>query len=109
MPLFEGEATAATFATEQLLVVALLALPIAGFALTALIGRRLYARAWMIAVPAMVLTWAIAMYLVYQALFVGAFGHEGLHFSSTTGSPPAASTWQSTSASTRSPPWCCSS
>ena len=80
MPLFAPEGSAATFATEQMLVIALLALPIAGFALTALIGRRLYARAWIIAVPAIVLTWAIAMYLVYQTLIVGAFGHEGLHF-----------------------------
>ncbi len=67
--------------TDQLLVVALLALPIAGFALTALIGRRLYARAWVIAVPAIVATWVIAMYLIYQTLFAGAFGDEGLHFS----------------------------
>jgi NADH-quinone oxidoreductase subunit L len=27
-----------------------------------------------------IVTWLIAMYLVYQTLFVGAFGEEGLHF-----------------------------
>jgi NADH-quinone oxidoreductase subunit L len=48
--------------------------------LTALVGRRLYTRAWIIAVPVIVLTWLIGMYLVYQALFVNAFGEEGLHF-----------------------------
>jgi NADH-quinone oxidoreductase subunit L len=66
--------------TNEILVLLLLALPIAGFGLTALIGRRLYTRAWIIAVSAIVLTWLIGMYLVYQTLFVGAFGHEGLHF-----------------------------
>jgi NADH-quinone oxidoreductase subunit L len=82
MPLFQGaESVQFTATPDQLLVLALLALPIAGFGLTALVGRRLYERAWVIAVPTMVLTWAIGMYLVYQTLFVGAFGHEGLHFS----------------------------
>jgi len=66
--------------TDQILISLLLALPIAGFGLTALIGRRLGTRAWIIAVPAIVLTWAIGMYVVYQALFVHAFGEEGLHF-----------------------------
>ena len=66
--------------TDQLLVTLLLALPLAGFGLTALIGRRLYARAWMIAVPVIVLTWAIGMYVVYQALFANAYGEDGLHF-----------------------------
>jgi NADH-quinone oxidoreductase subunit L len=66
---------------DQLLVVLLLALPLGGFALTALVGRRLYSRAWIIAVPAIVLTWLIGMYLVYQTLFLHAYGEEGLHFS----------------------------
>ena len=30
--------------------------------------------------PIIVVTWLIGMYLVYQTLFVGAFGEEGLHF-----------------------------
>jgi len=66
--------------TEQLLVTLLLVLPIAGFGLTALVGRRLSSRAWMIAVPIIVVTWLIGMYIVYQTLFVGSFGEEGLHF-----------------------------
>ena len=50
--------------TEQILVTLLLALPISGFALTALVGRRLHTRAWIIAVPVLIATWAIAMYIV---------------------------------------------
>jgi NADH-quinone oxidoreductase subunit L len=65
--------------TDQLLATLLLVLPMAGFLLTALVGRRLGTRAWIIAVPAIIATWLIAMYLVYQTLFVGAFGEEGLH------------------------------
>ena len=38
----------------------LLALPIAGFALTALVGRRLGSRPWIIAVPIIIVTWLIA-------------------------------------------------
>ncbi len=66
--------------TDQILVTALLALPMAGFLLTALVGRRLFSRAWVIAVPIIIVTWLIGMYVVYQTLFVGAFGEEGLHF-----------------------------
>ncbi|MBA2254149.1 MAG: NADH-quinone oxidoreductase subunit L [Chloroflexi bacterium] len=66
--------------TDQLLVTLLLALPIGGFALTALVGRRLYQRAWIIAVGAIVATWLIAMYLVYNTLFLNAYGAQGLHF-----------------------------
>ncbi|MEA2678168.1 MAG: NADH-quinone oxidoreductase subunit [Chloroflexota bacterium] len=66
--------------TDQIFVTLLLALPLSGFALTALVGRRLHTRAWMIAVPVLIATWAIAMYLVYQTLFLHAFGDEGLHF-----------------------------
>jgi NADH-quinone oxidoreductase subunit L len=66
--------------TDQLLVVLLLALPLAGFGLTALVGRRLYTKAWVIAVTAVVAAWLIGMYLVYRTLFAGAFGEEGLHF-----------------------------
>jgi NADH-quinone oxidoreductase subunit L len=67
-------------AFDELLVLLLLALPLAGFALTALVGRRLYTRAWIIAVPAIVLTWLIGMYVVYQTLIAGAYGEHGLHF-----------------------------
>ncbi|MEO7118028.1 MAG: NADH-quinone oxidoreductase subunit L, partial [Candidatus Limnocylindrales bacterium] len=65
---------------DQNLVLALLALPLAGFGLTALVGRRLGTKAWIIAVPAIVAVWLAAMYLVNQTLFVHAFGEEGLHF-----------------------------
>ena len=65
---------------DRLAVILLLALPLAGFGLSALIGRRLYERAWVIAVVAIVLTWLIGMFVVYQALFAGAYGEEGLHF-----------------------------
>ena len=73
--------------TDQLLVTLLLVLPIAGFGLTALIGRRLYTRAWVISVPAIVVTWLIGMYIVYQALFNHAYGEEGPHFSLYTWVP----------------------
>src|SRR4051794_28925938 len=66
--------------TDQLAVILLMALPMAGFLLTALVGRRLYTRAWIIAVPVIIATWLVGMYLVYQALFAHAFGEEGLHF-----------------------------
>jgi NADH-quinone oxidoreductase subunit L len=66
--------------TDQLLVSLLLFLPLAGFALTALVGRRLGTRAWIIAVPIIVATWLVAMYVVYQTLFVGAYGEEGFHY-----------------------------
>ena len=65
---------------DQLLVTLLLVLPIAGFAVTALIGRRLYERAWIVAVGAIVATWLVAMYVVYSALFLGSYGEHGLHF-----------------------------
>ncbi|MEO6350763.1 MAG: NADH-quinone oxidoreductase subunit L [Candidatus Limnocylindrales bacterium] len=80
MPLFQTEIAAFSGTTEQILVTLLLLLPIAGFGLTALVGRRLHTRAWMIAVPTIVVAWLIAMYLVYQTLFMGSFGDEGLHF-----------------------------
>ncbi|MGI8534797.1 MAG: proton-conducting transporter membrane subunit, partial [Candidatus Limnocylindrales bacterium] len=69
----------AVSATDQALVLSLIVLPLIGFGLTALIGRRLGGRAWIIAVAAIVLTWLAAMVLVYQTLFVGAFGEAGLH------------------------------
>jgi len=72
---------------DQLAVLALLALPLAGFGLTALIGRRLYARAWIIAVPIIIVTWLVGMYLVYRTLFAGAFGDAGLHFTLYTWIP----------------------
>ncbi len=73
--------------TDQLLVLLLLALPLAGFGLTALVGRRLFTRAWLIAVPTIMATWLIAMYVVYRALFAHAFGDQGLHFTLYTWIP----------------------
>ena len=76
--------------TNELLVTLLLVLPLAGFGATALFGRRLYARAWIIAVPAIIVTWLIAMYLVYVTLFQGTFGDSGLHFTLGTWIPAGA-------------------
>jgi NADH-quinone oxidoreductase subunit L len=67
------------FTLDQWLVLSLLGLPLLGFALTGLVGRRLYTRAWIIAVPIIVVTWLIAMLVVYQALFLGAYD-EGMRF-----------------------------
>ena len=47
---------AAAGSTEQLLITLLLVLPIAGFALTAMVGRRLGSRGWLIAVPRVLVT-----------------------------------------------------
>jgi NADH-quinone oxidoreductase subunit L len=66
--------------TEQLLILALLALPLAGAGLTALVGRRLGSRAWVPAVVGVVLTWLAATWLSWQALVVGAFGGHGIAF-----------------------------
>ncbi|MFI5262007.1 MAG: NADH-quinone oxidoreductase subunit L [Candidatus Limnocylindrales bacterium] len=60
------------------LTVLLLVLPIVGFALTGLVGRRLGARSWVIAVAAIIATWLVAMVVVYGAL-TGANGADGLH------------------------------
>jgi len=75
---------------DQLLVTLLLILPLAGFGLTALIGRRLHTRAWIIAVPTIIACWLIAIYLAYQTLFLGTYGEEGLHFSLYTWIPAGA-------------------
>jgi len=63
----------------ETLVTLLLVLPMAGFALTALVGRRLGTRAWVIAVPTVVVTWLLAMVVVYTSLS-GGLGEHGLHF-----------------------------
>ena len=65
--------------TEQLLILLLLVLPMAGFLLTAVLGRRMV-RPWIIAVPTIVVVWAIATYLAFQALVQGAFGNEAIAF-----------------------------
>src|SRR3954468_17547638 len=73
--------------TDEMLITALLFLPLAGFGLSALVGRRLHTKAWIIAVPVIIVTWLLAMHLVYQTLYVGAFGEEGLHFTLYTWIP----------------------
>ena len=82
MPLFAAAAEAGTTGAplDQAMVLAVLVLPLSGFALTALLGRRLGGKSWIVAVAVMVVTWAIAMALVYQTLIVGAFGEAGMHF-----------------------------
>ena len=81
MGTFDAEAITNTgTSTDQLLILLLLALPIAGFGITALVGRRLGTRAWAIAVPAIIATWAIAMFLVYQTLIAHAYPDGGIHF-----------------------------
>ena len=65
--------------TAQLMIMLLLVLPIAGFALTVMVGRRLGGRGWLIAVPIIIVTWLIAMVLVYQTL-TGTFGEHGITF-----------------------------
>ena len=61
----------------QLLTVAIIALPLAGFAVTAMVGRRLGLNAFWIPVGAVVLSWLAAMAVVAAALG-GGLGEEGL-------------------------------
>jgi NADH-quinone oxidoreductase subunit L len=65
---------------DQAIVLLLLALPLVGFGVSALIGRRLAERAWIPAVTAIVITWALAMVLVFQTLFAHAYPESGIHF-----------------------------
>jgi NADH-quinone oxidoreductase subunit L len=65
--------------TSEILVLLLIALPLVGCLLTLAAGPRLNARPWLFAVPLIVVTWAIAMVVVFQAL-TGAFGPKGLEF-----------------------------
>ena len=65
--------------SNELLVLALLVLPIAGFALTAAFGLRLGDRAWVISVTAIVITWIIGMVVVIGQL-TGSFGPNGIAF-----------------------------
>jgi len=72
--------------SNELLVLSLLVLPIAGFALTAIFGRRLGANSWAISVGAIILTWLAGMILVIGQL-TGGFGPDGLHFTLYTWIP----------------------
>ncbi|NJD29929.1 MAG: NADH-quinone oxidoreductase subunit L [Chloroflexi bacterium] len=64
---------------DELAVSLLLALPLAGFVVTALVGRRMTARPWAVAVPLVVVTWLDALIVIARALG-GAYGEEGLTF-----------------------------
>ncbi len=52
----------------ETLIPLILALPLAGFVLTAFFGRRMMPRAWVVSVTAVVLSWVIAMVVVFAAL-----------------------------------------
>jgi NADH-quinone oxidoreductase subunit L len=62
---------------EQLLVVLIIALPVAGFVITATIGRRLGLDAFWVPVTAVVLSWLAAMVVVAN-LLGGAAGEAGV-------------------------------
>ena len=64
---------------DEQAVVLILVLPLFGFLATALVGRRLAARAWVVAVPAIIATWLLAMIVIARALD-GSYGDEGLRF-----------------------------
>ncbi len=70
----EGEPAAVSDAIN--LVPLLLLLPLAGFAFTALFGRRIGRFAFLVPLLLIVATWAIAMVVVYEAL-TGGFGEHG--------------------------------
>jgi NADH-quinone oxidoreductase subunit L len=64
--------------TYELLTILVIALPLAGFLITAAIGRRLGLNAFWIPVGAVVASWVAAM-VVVAATLGGSFGEEGLH------------------------------
>jgi NADH-quinone oxidoreductase subunit L len=72
-----AEGPVAADPTLQLLTVAIIALPLAGFLLTAMVGRRLGLNAFWIPVGAVVLSWLAAVVVINAALG-GAIGEEGL-------------------------------
>ena len=62
----------------ELLTVLIIALPLAGFLVTAVIGRRLGLNAFWVPVGAVVLSWLAAM-VVVAAVLGGSVGEEGVH------------------------------
>ena len=62
---------------QGLLVLLVLAIPLAGFLLTGLLGRRLGDRSWIIAVGGILVTTALATWLAFQSLS-GAYGEHGV-------------------------------
>ena len=90
----------------DLLIPAIVALPMIGFLITALIGRRLDKQAHIVPVGVVVLVWLFAMVVVVMALSHAApFDDEaagyGYTIRSTRGSRPATSRSTSRSTSTR--------
>jgi NADH-quinone oxidoreductase subunit L len=84
----EGAETAIGHAdsTEQALILLLLALPLAGFLLTGVVGRRLGSRVWIIAVVAILAATGIATYLAFESLS-GSYGERGIGFTLYTWLP----------------------
>ncbi len=64
---------------DEIPVLLLLILPLAGFLATGLLGRRLGDRSWVVSVGAVVVTWAIGMLVALGALS-GQYGPAGLQF-----------------------------
>jgi NADH-quinone oxidoreductase subunit L len=81
----EGAAHAAS-STDQALILLMLAIPLAGFLLTGLLGRRMGTRPWIIAVAGILVTAAIATYIAFQSLS-GAYGEHGIDFTLYTWIP----------------------
>ncbi|MFV2064413.1 MAG: NADH-quinone oxidoreductase subunit L [Chloroflexota bacterium] len=79
-------APAAASSTEAILILLVLAIPLAGFLLTGVLGRRLHSRPWIIAVAGILTATAIATYLAFQSLS-GAYGEQGVTFTLYTWIP----------------------
>src|SRR5687767_11881858 len=62
----------------ELLTVLIIALPLAGFVVTAMVGRRLGLNAFVVPVGAVVLSWLAAL-VVIVAVLGGSVGEEGVH------------------------------
>src|SRR6187397_1225983 len=90
MPIFDAEAAEGAIqtatSTEQALILLLLAIPLAGFLLTGMLGRRMGRRPWIIAVAFILVAAAIATYLAFRSLS-GAYGEYGIDFTLYTWIP----------------------
>jgi NADH-quinone oxidoreductase subunit L len=82
--LFHGPAAATE--AEAILILLVLAIPLAGFLLSGVLGRRMDSRPWIIAVTAILGATAIATYLAFQSLS-GAYGEHGIGFTLYTWIP----------------------
>ena len=86
---------------QQLMLLAVLFIPLLGFLLTGLVGRRLGERPWIISVTAVLISAALATVLAFSALFA----EDPVRWASrsTPGSPWATCRSSSASSSTTSP------